>query len=233
RAADAELVLELFHLPRACLPLEDEGCDPAMIVARVRLREDDERHRDAAMSDELLGSVEHILVAVLLRPRRHRARVGPAARLRECVGSHLLARCERWAEPLLLLLSPRDEDRVGAQRLHREDQRRACARFGDLLDAHADRDAGAGDPAVFLGERNAEDAALRKQLLDVLRILGGLVDLGGARRDPILHELADRVPDRDLLGGEFEVHTVSDYPAFYPLSSSRAITIRWTWFEPS
>src|SRR5258708_1098924 len=90
--------------------------------------------------------------------------------------------------------------------MHRKDQRRARARLGDLLDAHADRDARAGDAAVLLWERNAEDSVFREQLLDVLWILARLVDLGRARGNAILDQLADRVPDGDLLRGELEVH---------------------------
>ena len=70
-------------------------------------------------------------------------------------------------------------------------------------------------PAVLLGERNAEDAVLGEQLLDVLRILSLLVDLGRSRGDLVLDELADRVPNRDLLFREVEVHD-GDYRASAP-----------------
>src|SRR5712664_4042076 len=52
----------------------------------------------------------------------------------------------------------------------------------------------------------AENAVLGEEPFDVLRVFGLLVDLGRARRYPVLHELSDRVSDRDLLLGELEVH---------------------------
>src|SRR5262249_15624244 len=64
--------------------------------------------------------------------------------------------------------------------------------------------------AVLLGDRDREHAVLREQLLDVARVLLLLVDLGRPGSDTVLHELADRVPDRELLIREVEVHG-SDY----------------------
>ena len=158
------------------------------------------------MRDELLGSVEDVLVAVPLRAGLHRRGVRTAAGLGKRVRGHLLAGRKRRAQPLFLLLRSRNEDRVRAERLHREYQRRAGACFRDFLDAHTDRDARTGDAAVLLGKRDAEDAVLREQRLDILRILSGLIDLGRARSDAVLNELADRVADRDLLGRELEIH---------------------------
>src|SRR5439155_396569 len=184
----------------------------AVIGLRVGLREDDERVRDAAVGDELLAAVQHVLVAVALRSRLHGRRIGAAARLRQRVRGDLLARRERRTQPFLLFLGAGHEDRIAAERLHREDQRRAGASLRNLFDAHADGHARARDAAVLLGKWDAEDAVLRKELLDVLGILALLVDLGRARRDAILDELTDRVANRDLLFRELEVHFV-DYRA--------------------
>src|SRR5207302_7695565 len=91
RSANAELVLELRRLPRAPLPLEDEGRDAFVVGLRVSLGEDDQRARDAAAGDELLGPVEDVLVAVSLGARLHRRGVGAAAGFRQCVCGNLLA----------------------------------------------------------------------------------------------------------------------------------------------
>src|SRR2546430_1628281 len=199
-----------------------------MVRLRISLREHHEGAGDAAVSYELLGPVQHVLVAVPLGARLHRGGVGSAARLRQRVGRDLLTRGERRTQSPLLLLCAGDEDRIAAQRLHRQDQGGGGAGFGDLLDAHADGDARARDASVFLWERDAEDAVGREQRLDVLRILGALIDLGRARRDSVLDELANGFPDRELLLRELEVHVRADYR-----SKSRAMTRRWIWFEPS
>ncbi len=206
RSADAQLVFQLLDLPWARLAFEHERGDAAVIAPAVGLREDDQRPGHAAVCDELLGAADHVVTSDLACTRLHRGRIGSAARLRQRVRRDLLAGGERRTHSLLLLLAARDEDRVGAEGLHREDQRRARAGLGDLLDAHADRDARAGDAAVLLGERDAQDSVVRKQRLDVLGVFAGPVYLRRARRDAILHELADRIPNGNLLRAEFEVH---------------------------
>src|SRR5258706_16413890 len=87
--------------PGALLSLEDEGGDSPMVSLGVRLREDDECPRDAAVGDELLGAIEDVFVAVALGARLHRGGVGSAAGLGERVGGDLLARRE-WRTPPLL-----------------------------------------------------------------------------------------------------------------------------------
>src|SRR2546428_649685 len=112
----------------------------------------------------------------------------------------------RRALPLFRLLKSLDEYRVRVEGLLREYQRRAGACFRDFLDAHTDRDARTGDAAVLVGKRDAEDAVLREQRLDILRIFSGLIDLGRARSDAVLNEVADRVADGYLLCRELEIH---------------------------
>ena len=53
----------------------------------------------------------------------------------------------------------------------------------------------AAEAAVLLGERQREDVLGGEQLADVLRELAGPVDLGGARRDPLVGEHADGVAE--------------------------------------
>src|SRR5437870_5927588 len=226
-------MLDLGDDPRTRLAFEHEGRYSAMVVAGFGFREDEKGPSHAAVRDELLRAAEDVLVAIPLGARFHGRGVGAASGLGQRVRGHLLSRSQRRAQSLLLLLRSGDEDGVRAQGLDSEDQRRARASFGDLFDAHADRDAGARDATVFLRKRNAEDAVLGEKRLDVLRVLGLRVDLRRAWCDPVLHQFANRVPDRDLLGSELEIHFEFDYPAFYPRSNSRAITTRCTWFEPS
>ena len=90
--------------------------------------------------------------------------------------------------------------------MHTEDQRRGGASFGDLLGGHADGHAGAADAAVFLWERDREDAVVGEQLLDVLGVLALLVDLGRPLGDLALDDLAHAVTQGLDLLREFEVH---------------------------
>src|SRR5260370_916422 len=116
--------------------------------------------------------------------------------------------------------------RTGAKRLRGREEGRGGECFRAVVDAHEEGDVGARAPAVFLGEGDAQDAVLGKEPFDVLRIFGLLIDLSRTRSDPVLHELSDRVPNRDLLLREIEVH-----PGYW--ITSRAITIRCTWLDPS
>ena len=64
----------------------------------------------------------------------------------------------------------------------------------DLLDRDLlHQRAGAG--AAVLGEGKPEDVLLGQQLADVPRVLAGRVDLGSARADLRLGDLADHVPE--------------------------------------
>ena len=60
----------------------------------------------------------------------------------------------------------------------------------------------AAEPAVRLGERQPEDVVGGEELLDVPGELGRLVDLGGARRDLLVGQHADRVAEHLLLLGQ-------------------------------
>src|SRR5256886_15720740 len=182
-----------------------------MVRLRISLREHHEGAGDAAVSYELLGPVQHVLVAVPLGARLHRGGVGSAARLRQRIGRDLLTRGERRTQAPLLLLGAGDEGRIAAQRPYPTGQEGGGASPGELPCAPLDGDARARDASIFLWERDAEDAVGREQRLDVLRILGALIDLGRAGGDLVLDELADRFPDRELLLRELEVHVRADY----------------------
>ena len=65
--------------------------------------------------------------------------------------------------------------------------------------AISDEERAGAEPAVLLGEEEAEDVVLAEQLDDVPRELVGGVDLGGARRDPLARELPHEVAQLPLL----------------------------------
>ena len=110
-----------------------------------------------------------------------------------------LARGELRQVALLLLVAARELEAERAELLHREDQRRGRADLPHLLDRDQREERAGAEPAVLLGEEEAEDVVLAKQLDDVPRELVRGVDLGGARRDPLTRELADEVAQLALL----------------------------------
>src|SRR5260370_1413580 len=89
--AASKLGLQLRRQPWAGLALEHERRDALVVGLGIRLGENDQRAGDAAAGDELLGSIDHVFVAVPLCFRLHRRGVRAAARLRKRVGGHLLA----------------------------------------------------------------------------------------------------------------------------------------------
>ncbi len=76
-----------------------------------------------------------------------------------------------------------------------EDQPGRGAGAAELLDRQADAQQLAAEAAVLDRERQREDVLGGEQLREVLRELAGPVDLGGARRDPLVGEDADRVAE--------------------------------------
>ena len=64
-----------------------------------------------------------------------------------------------------------------------------------------------------------------EELLDIPGKLARFVDLGRSRFHPLEAEVVDHLPDLLLLLVEREIHQTR--------TSSRAMTIRCTWFVPS
>ena len=94
---------------------------------------------------------------------------------------------------LLLLLGPGDEDRHPAEALHGEDETGRGADAADLLDREAGGEEVAAQAAQPLGEVECEQVVGGQELLDVPRELGRPVDLGRARGDLLVGEVADGV----------------------------------------
>ena len=103
---------------------------------------------------------------------------------------------------VLLLVGAGEEQRQAGQLLHGEDQSTRGADAADLLDREADGKQVATETAVLLRVRQAQDVVAGEELLDVPRELGRPIDLGSARRDPIVGEHPDRVAQRELVVGK-------------------------------
>jgi hypothetical protein len=154
------------------------------------------------VGDEPLPAVEDVVVAVPEGPRPCRRRVRARLRLREREGDQLLPRGEGRDEAGLLLVRPAEQDRQRAERLDAQDQARGRARPRDLLDGDALRQEVCPDAAVLLGERQGQHVVRGQQPANVLGELAGAIDLRGPRRDLLVGQLAEGVPEEHLLLGQ-------------------------------
>ena len=134
--------------------------------------------------------------------RADRAAVGAGRGLGERVRREVLAAREAREEAALLLVGARELDPERAELLDGEDQAARRAGLRGLLDRDERRERAGADAAVLLGEHQPEEAVLAEELDHVPRELGGVVDLGGAWRDPLAGERADEVADLALLRGQ-------------------------------
>ena len=126
----------------------------------------------------------------------------PASGSRQRERGRPLARRAARQEALLELLGAVELDRQRAELLDHQDQRGRRARAGDLLDRHVEHQRAGAGAAVLLREREPEQVLLGEQLAQVPRVLGLRVDLRGPRSHALGHDLADRVAEFDLVGGE-------------------------------
>ena len=108
---------------------------------------------------------------------------------------------------------PNELDGQRAELLDREQQGDGGVELRHLLDrAQQHQGSGAG-AAELLVERQAEQVVLAEQLDHVPGELGGLVDLLGARRDPLARQLADRLQDELALGCDrHAAHATAETP---------------------
>src|SRR5947207_723525 len=93
----------------------------------------------------------------------------------------------------ILKPSPSSPSRLAAALLHREDEAARRADLRDLLDRDQREQRARAEPAVLLVEEEPEEVVLAVELDNVPRELVRLVDLGGARRDPLARQAADEV----------------------------------------
>ena len=157
---DAHLRLEPRDREARRVGLDDEGGDAAVARVRIGLREDGVEVRDAGVRDEALRAVEDVLVALAPRRRPHRGRVGAGAGLGQRVRGQPLARGEPRQVALLLLVAAGELEAERAELLHREDQGRGRADLRHLLDRDQREERTGAEPAVLLGEEEAEDVVL-------------------------------------------------------------------------
>ena len=161
--------------------------------------------RVAAVGDEALGAVDHVLVALLDGRRAHPRDVGAGVGLGQAERREL-RRFGEHAEVLLLdLLRAAERDRRGRQAVAAErglDARAAPREL--LLDQAAVEVAGAG-AAVLLLDVGVHQADLPGLLDDVLRPGAVLVVLPGDGADLFLGEVVRHLAQVLLLVGEREI----------------------------
>ena len=126
----------------------------------------------------------------------------PELRLGQRVRGEPFAARELRQEPLLLLLGAGELDPERAELLDGDDQPARRADLRQLLDRHERHQRARADAAVLLVVHDAEELVLAEDLDDVPRELGRLVDLGGARRDPLARDRAHELADLALLVGQ-------------------------------
>ena len=153
----------------------------------------------ARIRDEPLTAVQDVLVAVPPSLGPHRCRVGARTRLRERVGPEPLAAREAREPPVALHVGARELDRERAEFLDGEDKPGRRADLRDLLDRDEEHEHAGAGAAVALLERKAQQLVLAEELDHVPRELGGGVDLGRARCDPLAREGANERADLALI----------------------------------
>ena len=84
-AAMADIAVTVAHGETGGVLVDEEGSDERAFSARrvflTRLHEADRETGNVGMADEMLGAVQHPVIAILLRRRLHAAQVGARARL--------------------------------------------------------------------------------------------------------------------------------------------------------
>src|SRR5262249_21926013 len=195
---------------------------PAGAGAGAGLREAGVDGGDAGVRDEALRAVEDVLVALAVRLRAHRRRVGARAGLGQRVRGQPLAGGEPRQEALLLLVRAGELDAERAELLHGDDQPARRAHLRDLLDRNERHQRARAKAAVLLVEENPEDLVLPVERDDVPGKLGRLVDLRRPRRDALARELPDQLADLALLVGQrIKRHEGSVFPCLELESGGR------------
>ena len=193
-------MLELADAEAGAVGLDHEGGDPARVAGfAVGHGEHAVEVGDTGVGDPGLGAVDHPLVAVLAGVGDHPARIGAGLGLGQRERRRPLAGRAARQEPLLQLLGAVELDRQRAELLDHQDQRRRGVGLGDLLDRHVQHQRAGAGAAVLLLERQPQDVLFGQQPAQVVRVLGLLIDLRRARRDPLLRDLADRVAEVQIL----------------------------------
>jgi hypothetical protein len=207
RSAHAELVLLLAGPDAGPIHLDRERSHPALAVVAVG---DGEYHCDLGMTgigDEVLGAVEHPLVALAHRGGHQPGRVTAGAGFGQCPAAEPLATGEPGEVALPLFLGAGEVDVTGGERIvgrdRQRDARLACRQFLEDVDVVDVAEPGA---AVALREDRTEEAEASQLLDDVEREGLRLVPLHDVRLDLGGGEVTHHLPDLLLLGCKVEVH---------------------------
>ncbi|MNN21613.1 hypothetical protein D3C81_1349420 [compost metagenome] len=200
RGVLAELVLDAHDAVAGGIGGHDEGADALLARRRVGDGEDDHHAGMAAGGDELLGAVQHIVVAVASGAGAQVAGIGTGLGLGEGEGADHLARGQRLQEALLLLLAAVLEDGHAAHRVvHAHDGGAGAVTGGYLLQSHGVGQVAGGRAAPLFRHQHAEEAQLGHlaQGLDGETMLAvpGL----GEGFQPLLGELPGHVADLDFV----------------------------------
>ena len=189
-------------------PLHHERRDAARTGVRVGDRHDRVAVGLARVGDPRLLAAQHPAVAAADGPGAHARGVRSGVALGQSVGEHRLPTGDRRQVALLQVLRRGQQQRHGAELVHRRDQRGRHAAARDLLD----HDAGGQrvGPGAFVLDRQVRrvEAHGPKRVVGLAREAGVLVDRRRVRRHLVVHELAHRraevrVLDRELVHRKF------------------------------
>ena len=202
RAADAHLVLDARGGETGAVGLDDERAHPLPASGgRIGQREDGHDVRDRAVGDEPLRPVEDVLVTVARGPHPVRGHIRAGGGLGQGEGDQPLPAGQSREVSVLLLVGAGQEDRQRAELLDDRDQAGRRVGASDLLDEDGLGDRVEVRPTVALLEARAEQILLCQEVLEVVRELRLLVDLGCPRRDALVRQLAHDGTQLVVLGG--------------------------------
>src|SRR5690606_11705026 len=205
-AAHAQLV-ELLRHGKALEPLlDDEGRDAALVGLRVGLGIDHQGVGIRAVGDPHLAAVEEVAVALLFGAQLHADDIGACTGFAHGQGANVFAADQLGQIALLLFFRA-----VAMNLVHTEVGMRTVgqphrgAGAGDFFHGDHVRQVAHIGTAVFFAHSDAEHAQFAELAPQVHGELVAGVDLGGARRDLRLRELADGVAQHVDVGTEVEV----------------------------
>src|SRR3954468_9524304 len=200
RAVQAHLAVDLLAREALGLRRHEEGGEPAVLLLRVRLGEDQRHLGVVAERDPHLVARDLPAAVDLLRARALVGRVGARVGLRQPEAAERLARAQRREPALLLLLRAPAHDRGAHERgLHGHDRAHRRAAAPDLLDQERIGDVVEARAAVLARDDRAE-VALGGDLAHELGVeVVVAVVLSRAWDDLPVREVASRLADQLLL----------------------------------
>ncbi len=196
----AELVLDPHHLITRAVGRHNKGTDTALAGVWIGDGENDHRAGMLARRDELLGSIEHVVIAVAPGAGAQAAGIGAGLRFGEGKGADLLAARQRAKEIALLLVVAETQDGHATHRVvHAHDGRAGAVTGGDLLQRHGIGQVARVAAAPLLRHQHAEETE-RGHLADRLgRVTVLAAPLFGEGLQALPGELPGHLGDRALI----------------------------------